>query len=131
MSQFDCWNGYHSVPVHKDDYHYLQFITPWGRYRYKRAPQGYISSGDAYNYKTDEILVDVPNHLKIVDDSLIYNNSFEEIYKAMIDFIQKCGNNGMVLNPEKFKFAITETDFAGFRVCNGKVKPMESHVKAI
>jgi len=30
----DCWNGYHSVVVHKEDRHYLTFITPWGRYRY-------------------------------------------------------------------------------------------------
>ena len=49
----------------------------------------------------------------------------------MIDFIQKCGNNGMVLNPEKFKFGVTETDFAGFWVGNGVVKPMESHVDTI
>ena len=30
---FDCWNGYHSVPLHKDDCHLTTFITPWGRYR--------------------------------------------------------------------------------------------------
>ena len=72
MSQFDCWNGYHSVPVAESDIHFLQFITPWGRYRYRKAPQGYISSGDVYNYKTEKILVDVPNHLKIVNNSLIY-----------------------------------------------------------
>ena len=28
---FDCWNGYHSVPLHEDDYHLTTFITPWGR----------------------------------------------------------------------------------------------------
>ncbi|CAB4013560.1 Hypothetical predicted protein [Paramuricea clavata] len=43
---FDCWNGYHSVPLHEYDRHLTTFITPWGRYRYKTAPQGYIASGD-------------------------------------------------------------------------------------
>ena len=43
---FDCWNGYHSVPLHPDDRHYTTFITPWGRFRYKVAAQGYIASGD-------------------------------------------------------------------------------------
>ena len=28
---FDAWNGYHSVPLHKDDRHLTTFITPWGR----------------------------------------------------------------------------------------------------
>ena len=79
-----------------------------------KAPQGYISSGDVYNCKTNKILVDIPNHLKIVDDSLIYAQKFKEIYHSMIEFIQKCDKYSMVLNPEKFKFGVRETDFAGF-----------------
>ena len=46
---FDCWNGYHSIPLHEEDRHLTNFITPWGRYRYKTAPQGYIASGDGYS----------------------------------------------------------------------------------
>jgi len=38
---FDAGNSYHSVPLHPDDRHYATFITPWGRYRYSTAPQGY------------------------------------------------------------------------------------------
>lgn len=45
-SVLDAWNGYHSVPIQQDDRHLTTFITPWGRYRYKTAPQGYIASGD-------------------------------------------------------------------------------------
>ena len=29
-TMFDCWNGYHSVPLHPDDCHITTFITPWG-----------------------------------------------------------------------------------------------------
>ncbi len=43
---FDAWNGYHSVALAEEDRHYTTFITPWGRYRYLTAPQGYIASGD-------------------------------------------------------------------------------------
>lgn len=46
---FDAWNGYHSVPIRKEDRHFTTFITPWGRYRYCTAPQGYIASGDGYS----------------------------------------------------------------------------------
>jgi hypothetical protein len=48
-SVFDAWNGYHSVPLHPDDTHFTTFITPWGRYRYLTAPQGYKVSGDGYS----------------------------------------------------------------------------------
>ena len=46
---FDAWNGYHSVPIGKEDRHFFTFTTPWGLFRYTRAPQGFVSSGDGYN----------------------------------------------------------------------------------
>ena len=119
------------MPVAESDIHFLQFITPWGRYKYRKAPQGYISSGDFYNYKTDQILVDLQNQLKIVNDLLIYATDISNMYRRTVDFITLCGEHGMVLNPEKFKFAALETDFAGVRVGGSKVRPMESHVEAI
>ena len=60
ISLFDCWKRCHSVPVDEQDVHYLQFII---QHRYRKALQGYISSGDVY--KTDKIPVEAPNHLKI------------------------------------------------------------------
>ena len=36
----DAWNGFHSVPLREEDRYLTTFITPWGRYRYKMAPQG-------------------------------------------------------------------------------------------
>jgi len=53
---FDCWNGYHSVPFRTDDWRLTTFITPWGWYRYKVAPQRYVASGDGY---MDEITSDI------------------------------------------------------------------------
>ncbi|VDI05202.1 Hypothetical predicted protein [Mytilus galloprovincialis] len=52
----DAWNGYHSVPIREEDRHFTTFITPWGRYRYKVAPQGFMASGDAYNQRFDAII---------------------------------------------------------------------------
>jgi len=68
---FDCWNGYHSVPLHPDDKHLTTFITPWGHYQYKVAPQGYIASGDGYTRRFDEITSDIPNKTKCIDDTLL------------------------------------------------------------
>ncbi|KAL8569022.1 hypothetical protein ACOMHN_048270 [Nucella lapillus] len=61
---FDAWNGYHSIALDERDRHLTIFITPWGRYRYRVAPQGYIASGDAYSRRFDEIVSDVPHKTK-------------------------------------------------------------------
>ena len=55
-TMMDGWNGYHSVPLRKSDRHLTTFITPWGRYRYCRNPQGFIGAGNGYNHRFDAIL---------------------------------------------------------------------------
>ena len=67
---FDAWNGYHSIALHEDDRHLTTFITPWGRYCYCVAPQGYIASGDGYSHPFNEIVSDIPQKTKCVDDTL-------------------------------------------------------------
>ena len=37
---FDCWNGYHSVPLHEDDRQLTTFITPWGVVPLQHSPPG-------------------------------------------------------------------------------------------
>ncbi len=99
---FDAWNGYHSVALHPDDQHFTTFITPWGRYRYRTAPQGYISSGDGYTRRYDEIVSDIPNKTKCVD---VWSDSIEDSFSQACHWLNICGHNGITLNPEKFQFA--------------------------
>ena len=77
---FDCWNDYHSIPLHENDRHLTTFITPWGRYRYKVAPQGYIASGDGYTRRFDEIVSNVTNLTKCMNDSLLWADDLESSF---------------------------------------------------
>ena len=55
----DTCNGFHLVELREEDRHYTTFATSLGLIRYKRAPQGYASSGDGFNQSVDDILSDV------------------------------------------------------------------------
>ena len=127
----DAWNGYHSVPLREGDRYLTTFITPWGRYRYRVAPQGSAVSGDAYNRRSDEVLVDVERKTKCVDDTALWDDDLEEHWWRMIDFLELAGKNGIVLNHEKFQFAQREIDFAGFRVTDTSIKPLDKYLRAI
>ncbi|VDI38983.1 Hypothetical predicted protein [Mytilus galloprovincialis] len=76
----DAWNGYHSVPIREEDRHFTTFITPWGRYRYKVAPQGFMASGDAYNQRFDAIISNFNDKVKCVDDTCMWANSIEAAF---------------------------------------------------
>ena len=56
FTKLDSKAGYHQVPLREEDQDLTCFITPWGRFRYKRAPMGIVSSGDVYNQRGDAAL---------------------------------------------------------------------------
>ena len=80
------------------------FITPFGRYRYRRAPQGQSGSGDAYMKRADEITKEVERHCKVVDDALLYYDSIEANFHHTFDYLKVCGYNGITFSCEKFQF---------------------------
>ena len=80
------------------------FISPWGRYRYKVAAQGYIASGDGYTRRFDEIVSDVPDMTQCADDSLLWFDTLESSFSQAVDWLDLCGRNGITLHPEKFQF---------------------------
>ena len=130
-SVFDAWNGYHSVPIRECDRHLTTFITPWGRYRYRTTPQGYIASGDGYTRRFDEIVSDFPNKTKCIDDTCMWADSIEECFFQACQWLDLCGRSGIVLNPEKFSFAQDTVEFAGFEISLDKVKPCSRYLDAI
>ena len=127
----DQWNGYHAIPLDEKDRHLTTFITPKGRFRYRVAPQGYIASGDAYTRRCDEVVMDFPRKTKCVDDCLLWSNSIEEAFFHMVDWLDLCGRNGIVLNPDKFVFARKTVEFAGFIITPTSVKPCPRSIEAI
>ena len=128
---FDAWNGYHSVSLHVEDRHYTTFITPWGRYRYCTAPQGYMASGDAYTSRYDSIVAHIGNKTKCIDDALLWAPDITTAYHQATEWLDVCGHNGITLNPTKFRFAKDEVEFAGFDITNSTVKPSSKYLKAI
>ncbi|XP_066931785.1 uncharacterized protein [Clytia hemisphaerica] len=128
----DAWNGYHSVPLREEDRHLTTFITPWGRYRYKTLPQGYIASGDGYSRRFDEIVSDFPDKIKVIDDALLWSEDLEaSFYHHSCKWLDICGKNGIIQNPSKFKFGENIVEFAGFEITLDSVRPAPSMLRAI
>ncbi len=126
----DAWNGYHSVPIHAEDHHLTTFITPWGRYRYRVAPQGFLASGDGYNLQFDAIISDFPDKVKCVDDTMKWSFSIED------SFFQLCRwcdlyCNGVTLTPKKLQFAHDTVDFAGLTIAPTNICPCSKFIDTI
>ena len=68
----------------KEDRHYTTFITPWGGgggggYRCCTAIQGYIASGVGYTMRFDEIVCDIPDKTKCIDDACLWGTIYNPV----------------------------------------------------
>ncbi|KAK4317363.1 hypothetical protein Pmani_011526 [Petrolisthes manimaculis] len=127
----DAWNGFHSIEIRPEDRHKTTFVTEQGRFRYCRAPMGFLASQDAYTQRYDSIITDVPRKTKCVDDTIMWDTDLNEHWWRVIDYLELVGRNGVILNPAKFQFASKEAEFAGFQITKTGVKPLPKYLNAI
>ena len=127
----DAWNGYHSVKLAEEDRHLTTFLTPWGRYRYKNLPQGFLAAGDAYTARYDEITKNFSQMEKCVDDTLLWDSTIEENFRRVAEYLTHCSARGITFNEEKFKFARMEVEFLGYIITADSVRPSEEFLEGI
>ena len=68
---------------------------------------------------------------RCVDDSLLHDSDLEAHWWRVIEYLELVGNNGIVLNPEKFQFSQDAVEFAGFRISATSVEPLPKYIDAI
>ena len=72
------------------------FITPWGVYRYRTAPQGYLASGDAYTHRYDNIIRGFGDMAKCVDDVCLWGKNVGDNFFKTCRYLELCSQNGIV-----------------------------------
>ena len=130
-SVLDCWHGYHSVPIAEQDRHLTTFLTPWGRYKYRTTPQGFLSAGDGYTHRSDIITAEVPKLRKCIDDSLLFDDNIETNFYRVCEYLELCSRNGMIFSPKKFQFASKTVQYVGFLVTPEGIRPTDEFLKNI
>ena len=127
----DAWNGYHSVPIAEEDRHYTTFLTPWGRMRYRVAPQGALASGDGFTFWYDTIMRELLRKKKCVDDVLGWANTLWQLFMDTAHFLTLTASFGVVQNAKKFKWGRRELEYVGFWLMRDGVRPSDETLGAI
>ena len=112
----DAIKGYHQCPLDTNSQTLTTFITPYGRFKYCRAPYGISSISEHYDCRMAEAFADFTGFHRIVDDIVIYDNDLQQHISHVKQFLQRCADKHISLNLDKCKFCQTEVTFAGFRL---------------
>ena len=131
FSTFDAYKGYHQCPLDEESQDPTTFITPFGRYKYLRAPYGISSISEHYDRRMDNSLEKIKQLRRIVDDCVVYTKDKEDHIALVRQFLQRCEDKGISLNRDKFQFCQTEITFAGLILSQGGYQIIKHITKAI
>ena len=131
FSTLDCIKGYWQIPIAKESRCFTTFITPWGRFRYCRAPMGLVSSGDEFCRRVDKALDGINQYVKVVDDILTWDKDLQVHLQRLNDILTSCRNHGITLNAAKFVIGAPSVTFCGYKLSCQGIEADEEKVAAI
>ena len=82
-------------------------------------------TGDAFTSRYNEVIPDLPQKKKCVDDVCGLATNISQVFQDAKEFLTLTGNNGIVHNPKKFVFGQEELKVVGFWLGKEGVRPTE------
>ena len=101
----DALKGYHQCPLDKDSQLVTTFITPFGRYRFMRAPFGLSSISEHHDRRMYKAFQDLPDFRRIVDGVLIFDEDLDSM----------CASSYRDAKSEAFLSAVTNSSIARWK----------------
>ena len=131
FSKIDVKAGFHQIKLSKKSQRLTTIITPFGRFIYTGLPFGFNISSDIFCYEFDEILAEIPNVIKHVDEVLIFANTIEEHDRILRLVCERVLAAGITLNEEKCVFGVKQIEFTGHIISQKGIDIHPDRVAAI
>ena len=131
FSKLDATSGFWQLALDEASSKLTTFNTPFGRYRFLRAPFGIKSIPEMYQRCMSEIVEDIEGVEVIVDDILVWASTVEEHDKRLKLTLDRIRQNNIKLNESKCEFRKEEIDYVGHNLSSEGLKPAEEKIRAV
>ena len=131
ITTLDLTQGYYQFPVEEEHQCKTAFVTPNGKWEFKKMPFGLKGAPAAFQREMDQLFQDHQNLSSYIDDLAIYSRTWTEHLTHLRTALTKLKEKGLTAKVGKCKFTRSTVEFLGHVVGNGQLKPQEMKVKAI
>lgn len=107
------------------------FLTPFGRYRFRRLAFGLYSAPDIFQKQITNVLGGIDGVICHLDDVTIHGKTLQEHDLRLEKVLRKLLEAGWTLNPEKCEFRKTSLSLLGHVVFNNEIVSDKSKIRAI
>ncbi len=131
FSTLDASSGFWQIPLDPSCQKLTTFITPMGRFCFKRLLFGITSAPEIFQRLMSTLLKGLEGTVIVMDDILVYGSDEEEHDRHLDVVLCTIKASGLKLNRAKCHFRQTELQFFGHIISADGVKPDNSKVEAI
>ncbi|XP_076139108.1 uncharacterized protein LOC143122160 isoform X4 [Alosa pseudoharengus] len=132
LTTLDLTKGYWQVPLTPASKEKTAFATPGGLYQYTRLPFGLHGAPATFQRLMDRVLAPHKRYAAAyLDDVVIQSPDWASHLPRVQAVIDSLGEAGLTANPKKCRLAFSETNYLGYTIGRGLVKPQEAKLRAI
>ncbi|KAL8622977.1 hypothetical protein ACOMHN_027098 [Nucella lapillus] len=131
FTTLDAASGFFQVPLSEESSLLTTFITPFGRFAFKRVPMGISLGPECFQMKMKETLAGLEGCEAIMDDTIVYGRTEEEHDRRLQAVLKRIEDSGLKLNKEKCHFKKAEVKYFGHIISSAGIRPDPEKVKAI
>lgn len=131
FSLLDAASGFWQLQLDMDCAKLTMFITPFGRYFFRRLPFGITSAHKIFQREMSKILKDLEGVAVFMDDILVFSNTPEEHEQRLQRALEAIDRAGLKLNKEKCLLRQSQLSYLGHVIDKEGIHPDTAKIEAI
>ena len=130
FSMLDASSGFWQIPLHPESAKITTFITPFGRFCFKRLQFGITCAPKIFQGLMTDLLKKEKGCEAIMDDIIVYGKSVEDHDENLHKTLQIVKESGLKLNKNKCEFRKSALNYFGHVLSADGGSPDPGKVKA-
>ncbi len=128
----DLHMGYYTIRLDPTATEMCIIIFPWAKYSYQRLPMGFAGSGDIFQAEMGNLMATSEYVRAYIDDLLVITKgSLDDHLDKLKQVFIRLRGAGLKINAAKSFFCAQETEYLGYNLTRGGIKPQPKKVQAI
>ena len=125
--------SYYQIELSKEERLKTVFVTPDGKYQYKRLPMGLAESPSYFQKLINTIIKDLKYHhcLRYFDDLPCMEQAFDNFCESLHLFLQQLEKYNLKARISKCSFELTSIDFLGHTVSGIGIRPSDEKIQGL
>ncbi|CAK1548125.1 unnamed protein product [Leptosia nina] len=133
FSSLDMASGFHQIKIHEDSIERTAFVTPTGQYEFLTMPFGLKNAPQVFQRAISTALKPLNDDRVLVymDDVLSASVTIEEGLSRLDKLLDTLSKAGFSYNFKKCSFMKKRTEYLGYVISSGEIRPNPRKIQAL